>query len=137
MKTTKQEKHEALELLRKKLKSGDTVFCILRHVSKSGMTRVIDLLINDEAGIPQSISWLFTRVADYSMVNDRLYGIRVSGCGMDMGFELVYNLGRILWPEGVECVGQKCRSNDHSNGDRNYEKQIHKDGGYALNHRWL
>ena len=26
-------------------------------------------------------------------------GVRVSGAGMDMGFHLVYSLGRAVWPD--------------------------------------
>jgi hypothetical protein len=62
---------------------------------------------------------------------------------MDVGFELVYNLGRVLWPKGFACSGKSCPSNDHSNEPRKYDRekfvgQVHTgDGGYALNHRWL
>ena len=27
-------------------------------------------------------------------------GIKMSGCGMDMGFAMVYSLGSVLWPKG-------------------------------------
>lgn len=44
MKVSKQEREEAVAQLRKMLKPGDTVHTILRHVSKSGMSRRIDLV---------------------------------------------------------------------------------------------
>lgn len=62
---------------------------------------------------------------------------RNAGCGMDVGFSLVYNLGWVLFPNGFECVGERCPSNDHSNGDRDYSPHHHSDGGYALRQRWL
>jgi hypothetical protein len=40
-------------------------------------------------------------------------GYKVGGCGMDMGFHLVYTLASVLFPE-----------------DR-------KTGGYKLNHEWI
>ena len=66
--------------------------------------------------------------------------VKITGTGiMDMGFALVYDLSRTLYPDGFECIGKdaQCPSNDHSNGDRNYAKHNHKDGGYALRQRWL
>jgi len=44
---------------------------------------------------------------------------------IDMGFHVVYNLGRTLWPEGTP----------EPHGTRNGEPD--RDGGYALNHQWL
>ena len=38
------EQTEALKRLRAWIKPGDTIHCVLRHVSRSGMLRVIDLL---------------------------------------------------------------------------------------------
>lgn len=46
MNAREKEKQEALEHLRSIIKPGDTVYTILlRHVSRSGMIRVIDPLI--------------------------------------------------------------------------------------------
>jgi hypothetical protein len=54
-------------------------------------------------------------------------GLRVSGCGMDMGFDIVYNLGRFLFPkgDGKTVTGR--------NGDTKPET----DGGYLLKQEWL
>jgi hypothetical protein len=66
-------------------------------------------------------------------------GLIVGGCGMDMGYHLVYALSHRLWPDGFDCIGPGCPSNDHSNGDRDYTPghRHHADGGYCLKHRWL
>jgi len=80
-------------------------------------------------------------------------GLIVGGCGMDMGFHVVYQLGAALWPDGFGCIGERCRSCDHSNGDRNYRPNValttaakggppayehwHRDSGYALRQEWL
>jgi len=113
------------------------VHCILRHVSRSGMLRVIDLVKLDEPPNVLSIGYSAAEAMGDRYDRDR-EGIRISGAGMDMGFALVYNLGRTLWPEGFPCVGERCPSNDHSNGDRDYSgTTTHHDGGYALRHRWL
>lgn len=124
------EREEAKRELRKLLKPGQTVYCILRHRSASGMSRVIDLCIaqmeyredyplkpadqaafegeKDYSAKPKrtrigcsirGIGWLAAKAMGDEMDRERP-GIRVSGCGMDMGFHLVYNLGRTLYPEG-------------------------------------
>lgn len=121
------------------IKPGDTIYTTLRTVSRSGMQRVIDVHIIQDSE-PRWIGYTVAK-AEERRFDDRKQGIIVGG-GMDMGFEVVYNLGRILFPE-FECVGEgdgyatRCPSNDHSNGDRNYKPHKHSDGGYALKQRWL
>lgn len=118
------ERQAAVDHLKGLLSPGLTVYTLLRHRSASGMFRVIDLLIVTDEGEIQSIG----RSAAVAM-NDKhdreRDGIRISGCGMDMGFHLVYNLGSALWPDGTP--------NPH--GTRN--GQPDSTGGYALKHRWL
>jgi len=64
-------------------------------------------------------------------------GIGVRGCGTDVGWEIVYLLSRKLFKDGFMCIGEKCPSNDHYNGDMDYSEHLHKDGGYALNCVWM
>ena len=52
-------------------------------------------------------------------------GVVVQGCGMDMGFDLVYSLGYAIWPKGTP----------KPHGKRNGEPD--RDGGYALKHSWI
>ena len=130
------EQQAAAARLRELVKPGDTVYTVLRRVSASGMSREISLhvIIDNE---PYWITGLAARaMGDRTSKRD---GIIVGGCGMDMGFHLVYNLGRTLWRDGVPCAGGRCMSNDHSNGDRDRSDttKVHNDGGYALQHRWL
>lgn len=113
----KRRREYAIKQLREILKPGDTVYTILRHVSASGMSRGIDLYtIRDNrmqfltGYAAHAIGWKWGEKA----------GIVVGGCGMDMGFHLVYTLSRTLFPDGFQ------------DGQDN-----HKDGGYALRHEWL
>ena len=128
---------EAVEQLRAMLRPGDTVYTVLRHVSRSGMLRSISAVVV-EKGQPRDISWLVAKagIGTFDRKND---GVRVGGCGMDMGFDLVYNLSRTLWPNGHRCAGKRCRSNDHSNAPypNRDGRSKHRDGGYALSQRWL
>lgn len=122
------------------LKPGDTVYTVLDHVSKSGMSRDIRLVLMkvDDKGEPYTLhpNYAAQVLLGYSRAK-RGDGLRVSGCGMDMGFSIVYNLSAVLFPDGFECIGDKCPSNDHTNGDRCRTPHLHKSGGYALRHRWL
>ena len=132
------ERTEAADRLREWIAPGDTLYTILRHRSSSGMLRVIDIykLPTEVDGRPLAIGWNAAIAMDDRYDRDR-NGIRVGGAGMDMGFHLVYNLGATLWPAGYECPGDRCQSNDHTNGDRDYTPHHHDDGGYALRHSWL
>ena len=135
-KRKKAEQAEWAEKLRNILKPGDTIDCVLRHVSRSGMSRRIDLFARTPDG-PMFITGMAAAAMGERWDRDK-GGLVVGGCGMDMGFHLVYNLSYTLWPKGVLCIGEKCTSNDHSNGDRNYSPDhTHTDGGYALRHNWL
>ena len=129
------ERQEAIERLRERLKPGDTIYTILRSVSRSGMSRHISTMIARDGQI-DDVTWLVARAIGCRR-NDRDGGIVITGCGMDMCFEVVYLLGQALWPEGFLCVGDGCQSNEHVNGDRNYAPHHHKDGGYALRYARL
>jgi hypothetical protein len=97
--TTKEEKAKAVEYLREWLKPGDTVYCILRHVSRSGMQRVIDLIVIEERPSRPQIyhaGYNAARACGYRYDRDR-QGVVVNGTGMDMGFALVYDLGAELF----------------------------------------
>ena len=189
-KKSDQEKTEAIERLRKILKPGDRVYTILRHVSRSGMQRVIDVFaMSDHArtGEPIAVGDLIefededeTCRAVVTLVSnpfletehhyisatmarkvtiepywigglvsqaigmpwdDRHQGIKIGGCGSDMGWEIAYHLGWALWGKEWPCAGPGCPSNVHHNPgpDRNdyTPGHLHGDGGYSLRHSWL
>lgn len=164
------ERTEAIERLREWLKPGDTVYTILRHVSRSGLSRTIDCVGVEPSTEPSidargvrvwAYGWAVAKALGYRFDRD-LEGVKVGGCGMDMGFHLVYSLSATLFPNGFGCVGAGCPSSDHSNGDRDYtphhdcskcmdgdahvvhdgagdagKGHWHFDGGHALRQRWL
>lgn len=148
MKVSKAKRDEALDTLRRLCPPGTRVFTVLRHVSRSGMSRDIDVYILQD-GDRVWLSRLAAKAAGLTF-NERRECIRMGGCGMDMGFALVYTLSHALYPDGFECIGFRrnrhtgevqrdtyCPSNDHSNGDREYSPHQHRSGGYALRHDWL
>lgn len=94
-----QEKQEAIERLRDILKPGDTVYTILKHKSRSGMQRKIDLyaIKPNCNGVhePRYLSGYAARALGWRLSDGR--GIVVDGCGMDMGFHVVYELSGVLF----------------------------------------
>lgn len=133
--TIRAEREQAIEHLRGLLKPGATVYSIIRRVSRSGMSRNIDFY----ALIDNQPQWITSYVgkaigSPQSMKNWREgLGLSVKGCGMDMCFHVVYELAHTLYPKGFTCIGERCPSNDHSNGDRVYTPHDHvTSGGYAL-----
>src|SRR5689334_5075266 len=110
MRYTKSDKQESRDLLLEVLKPGDTIHCILRSVSRSGMSRRIDffkLTENGELYLTPRIAKVLDMPFDY---NKR--GLRVDGCGMDMGFATVYELSHALFHGNFNCIGDKCPSAD-------------------------
>lgn len=140
MKYSKAELEEARRHLLTFMTPGTKVYTMLRHVSKSGMYRCISLFVIRD-GEPVCIDYWASRLLEG--YDDRHRGCRASGCGMDMGFHLVHNLGYTLYPDGYDCTGRAddyshyCPSNDHSNGDRDYSPHHHSSGGYAFRHTWM
>lgn len=136
--TTKQKEiQEAMESLREWIKPGDTIYTQIKSVSRSGMSRVIQLvqIKNNE---PRWIGYTVAKAIGHSYDSKR-EGVKIGGCGMDMGFALVYELSHVLFGKGYKCLGKdKCRSSFHQGEHYNdyTSEPIHKDG-YALNHRWL
>lgn len=104
------DKEYAIQRLKEVFKKGDTLFTQLEHVSKSGMTRHIKV-----RQLKQDCALDWTRLVsialDWKEAKNKYgnpNGIKVGGCGMDMGFHLIYTLSKILF-----------------------------DDGYALKHEWL
>lgn len=96
------------------IKPGATVYTILRKVSSSGNMRVISLHIIENGKI-NCIDYDVSIVTGYK-IHPKEQGLIIRGSGMDMGFKLVYTLGRELWPDG-------------SGPDTN--------GGYVLKQQWI
>lgn len=131
--------------LRFMLPPGKVVYTNLIHCSSSGMTRWIDVLVplvRDDQAYIANITHEVHVATGFGWCKRR-NTLKVVGCGMDMGYHVVNGLSDDLYPGGFTCIGKgnarghRCPSNDHSNGDRNYEPHHHKSGAYALRHAWL
>lgn len=127
-KVSPQEKQEALERLREWMPPGSTVYCVLRHRSRSGMQRQIGVVVMTPEG-PRHPNYAVGAVLGLR-VNERGDGVFVNGCGMDMGWHLVFSLSSALYPDGFGCTGEGCHSNDHGNGDRDYTPNSTRQTGW-------
>jgi hypothetical protein len=85
------------KLLTYYVKPGTKVYTILRHVSSSGMSRNISLVIADGNDIADITYYTAQALGDKLIESKGHRAIRVNGCGMDMGFHLVYNLSSVLF----------------------------------------
>lgn len=92
------EREHALTRLREHLTPGTTVFTILRHVSATGMSRVIELYVFKD-NEPVCLTWCAARVLDCSLARNQS-GLRIQGAGMDMGYHLVYELSAVVLRDG-------------------------------------
>lgn len=141
---TKKERDEdratAMRNLKRALKPGQEIYFVVTHVSASGMSRSIEFYIpcyaEDSRVMPDGtykrvkrlaisrITWEIARILGYR-IDQKHGGVVVGGCGMDMGFHCVYNVGRMMWPKGTH----------KPHGRRNGEPD--SDGGYALKSRQM
>jgi hypothetical protein len=122
---------DAMESFKKFMKPGTLVYTNLKHVSSSGMTRDIQVLVVTKEKRIWDISYFVAEILGRSLNRDN-GGVRVGGAGMDMGFEIVYSLGYKLFPKGFKITrknGLHPRNGDTSGFDKN--------GGYALRHQWI
>ena len=122
MTAKEQEQRAAREELYKLLRPDEDVQCVLRHCSRSGMMRVIDLFVIRKGDL-RRISWSAAKALGWTY--DRNHeGVKVGGCGMDMGFHLVYSLSSVVF-EGTRKHKAWAR------------KQCQRSAGYMLRSRWV
>lgn len=72
-----------------------TIYTVLDHVSSSGMFRLISLHAVKGKDIIR-LNFLVDKLGLYSKDKNRT-GLRISGCGMDMGFAIVYDLSSAVF----------------------------------------
>lgn len=91
-------REQAIEKLREAIEPNDTLYTQLNHVSKSGMTRHIAVRhIKDD--YPYDYTYLIAKALGW-VYSDKNHGVKVGGCGMDMGFHLINTLSYTLYDDG-------------------------------------
>lgn len=94
------ERDEAIATLREVAPPGTTIYAIIRSVARSGMSRTIDLYVLDVGPegkpFPRYVSNLFARARGWKQ--DKRGALKVSGCGMDMVFHVLYETAGVVHP---------------------------------------
>lgn len=93
-----QEQEDALFTLRELLPVDAVVYTVLKHCSSSGMQRVIQPLAVVDGKI-LDLTFLAAR-AGLHRRDDKRGGLVLRGCGMDMGFSLVYDIAHAVHGDG-------------------------------------
>lgn len=92
-------KEEATVLITAICQPGTTVYCVLRHLSTTGMQREIALYAitpDDRTKVPYLFDLTFLAAKTTERAIGKHDGIKVRGCGVDTGHELVDDLNRAL-----------------------------------------
>jgi len=94
------EKQQAMEFLKKVVREGSTIYTVLRHVSQNGLTRSISVyaIVDNEVVY---LDWYVATVLNLKQ-DIKHDGIKISGVGSDLGFEIVYNLSYFLFGNGYK-----------------------------------
>jgi hypothetical protein len=85
-----------------------TVYTVLRHVSASGNSRDISLFTVRDGELSNITALAAKAMGENVKDRNGQWVIRVGGCGMDMGFHIVWNLSYSLY-EGQERAGYVIR----------------------------
>ena len=92
------EEKDLERLLKQWFPKKGTAYTTVVHVTRSGMSRHIMVLVSPKKGHIQNVSGY---VADYlGWRFTKKYAVFVGGCGMDMGFHLIYTLSSKLYGDG-------------------------------------
>lgn len=83
------------------LKPGTTVYAVLRGHSRSGLSRTLEFYVVFNREICR-ITWSVAKILDLTY-DERLEALRVKGCGIDMGREIVERLSTALF-DGTQIL---------------------------------
>lgn len=98
-KHTADEIASATNLIRETFPRGATVTTLVKHVTRSGMSRSILVLKGNADGTVTDVSWAVARVLGWKFDGEH-GGVKVQGVGMDMTFHLTYTLSSHLYGAG-------------------------------------
>lgn len=90
---------EALDKLKALLPSDTVIYNVVRHVSKSGMSRRISFFIIEDGCRIRNIDHLLV-MAGFGKRRGNEEGLYIQGTGMDMAFATVYNISMELFNHG-------------------------------------
>ena len=132
------EQEESKTKLRKWLPPGSTVYCVRRHVSRSGMACAIDFYSLEKGTQDGRICklWLSYHVAKVLgwRFHQKHEAVWVEVCGMDRGFHVVHELSYAL--HGMKDVGRKAIEAGKKGRPYQANKRSYR-AGYSLECEWI
>jgi len=99
------DKDKVKDILRDTFPEGSTAYTLVTKVAPSGMSRHIMVAGSRKKGHVQNVSWYISELLDWTY-KDNTRSVFVGGCGMDMGFHLVYTLSNVLYDDGYAIKQQ-------------------------------
>lgn len=94
---------EVTDRLREFFPAGSTVYTVLRNRSSSGMSRtfgVVAISVAADGRVIMRFPYHAVASALGLRIDSKREGVRIHGCGMDMGFEIAYQLSQKLYGDG-------------------------------------
>ncbi|MCM8832172.1 MAG: hypothetical protein NC918_08280 [Candidatus Omnitrophica bacterium] len=100
------EEEQLKQELRELVEQGNNrVYTVLKHVSTSGMRRVISVLVAIEKGEIVCIDWYLGKLGLYKLSKEK-EGVIIDGCGFDAGYDVVYSISYLLYGDGYKITHQ-------------------------------
>ncbi len=100
---TRRDVDDARTRLRAVMPVGSTIYLVMRHISKSGMSHDVDVYTIRvgvgavEGSTAIDLRWWSRIVAQALDIRQTKHGyVRVHGCGFDVGHDIASNLGHYL-----------------------------------------
>lgn len=115
------------------LPPGTRVYTKLISVSRSGMSRVISVHVVID-GVIVNITHHVARAIDYTLTKSGPIGLKVPGCGMDMGYHVVHNLSYALHGMTDKPLGA---IKPHASAPCETAPETPYRAGYTLRQEWL
>ena len=125
---TKEERTEAQGELRRILKGQDTIRTLAVWTGSTAYVRLFIVKNNKLIDITGQAGVAMGEKTTHAP--SKPYGFKRGGYGYGKEFDVVFSLGRTLYPKGYKHTKKECHSNDHVNGWDGVSK--HHEGGYRF-----
>lgn len=130
-KLTEAEREESRAELRKILQGQHEILTLAEYRGMTAFVRVFIVKNNQLVDLTWQAAVALGEKSAH--LPSQPYGLKRSGYGYSKEFDVVYNIGRVLYPKGYNHTAKNCHSNDHANGWDGVSK--HNDGGYRFKQR--
>lgn len=89
-------KEDAIAKLKEMIQPGDTIYTIVKHVSKSRQSRAISFYVVDSSRNILVIDYYMSLVLEVPF-DKKNQGLKIQGDGMDMCWHTVTNLSHLIF----------------------------------------